>query len=69
MALTERQTAALIAVRDNPAATAKEVAEAITPGSDPRGAAQTLRHMPDFVKRYDTGIYYLTDQGRAELEK
>lgn len=70
--LSPRQLTALDAVyhatSDNPA-TAKMVAEAIEPGSDARGAAQTLRRMPEFVTRQEDGTYKLTRKGKNLVQK
>lgn len=51
-------------------ATAKTVAEAIEPGSDARGAAQTLRRLaPDYVVRQEDGSYKLTRKGANVVKK
>lgn len=63
-----RQITALTAV-GNGALTAREVAEAIEPGSDARGAAQTLRRLsPDFVEKGEDG-YKLTRKGKNVVRK
>lgn len=57
--LTPRQADALTYVRNNPGCTARDVAEAIEPGSDPRGAGQTLRSLATrgLVVRSDDATY------------
>lgn len=68
---SDRQLTALRAVRDGEdPVTAKTVAEAIEPGSDSRGAAQTLRRMVEHVVRdAETGAYKLTRKGINLLKK
>jgi hypothetical protein len=54
-----RQSTAYEFVKSHPGCTAREVAEAIEPGSDPRGAGQTLRALANagYVTRRDDATY------------
>ncbi len=68
MVLTDRQWTALLAISDRDgAATAREVAFDIEPGSDSRGAGQTLRRMPEYVERQKDGRWKLTRRGRDKV--
>lgn len=64
----DRQIAAILHVHDHPGCTAKDIAEAIEPGSDARGAAQTVRRI-DFVERSADGTYALTAEGKRAARK
>lgn len=69
--LSPRATTAIVSLLSGPK-TAKEVAEAIEPGSDSRGAAQTLRRLtvePAYVVRNEDGTYKLTKSGRARATR
>lgn len=63
-----RQVTVLNALSSGPK-TAKEVAEAIEPNSDSRGAAQTMRRMPELIERNDEGAYKLTRKGTNAIKR
>ena len=65
---TERQITVLRALSGGPQ-TAKAVAEAIESGSDSRGAAQTMRRMPELIERNADGEYKLTRKGQNAVKK
>lgn len=70
--LSDRASAALTFLASNGPSTAKEVAEAIQPGSDSRGAAQTLRRLtsdPAHVTRNEGGCYKLTRSGKNAAQR
>lgn len=71
MEFSPRQITALSYVVGNGGCTAKDVAEAIQPGSDSRGAAQTLRTLTreGFVTRSDEATYVATASGAREAAK
>lgn len=64
-----RQIAALKFLSENPGAAARDVAQAIEPGSDARGAAQTLRFLGDYIVRDTEGGYTLTRKGKNAAAK
>lgn len=66
--LSPRATTALLTVKNSGPCTAAVVAEAIQPGSDSRGAAQTLRRLiadTGYVEKNDKGCYKITAKGRS----
>ena len=68
MEFSPRQAAALRTVVTNPGCNAATVAEAIAPGSDTRGAGQTLRSLSSkglVVRDEESKAYYPTAEGRA----
>lgn len=68
MEVTDRMQAILFAVKEHQPCSAATIAEAFSPGSDPRGAAQTIRRMSQWVTRTPEG-YRLTDAGRAKVNR
>lgn len=62
--MTDRQIAVVRALNVHGPCPASTVAEQIKPGSDPRGAAQTMRRMQAYVVKTDKG-WQLTSPGRA----
>jgi hypothetical protein len=70
--LSPRAVTALMTVKNSGPCTASVVAEAIQPGSDSRGAAQTLRRLiadTGYVERNDKGCYKITSKGRAYVNR
>ncbi len=70
--LSPRATTALLTVKSEGPCTAKSVAEAIQPGSDSRGAAQTLRRLiadTGYVEKTDKGCYKITAKGRSAASR
>lgn len=70
--MTERKTAILLHLREHGPGTAREVAEAVWPGTDPRGAGQTLRRLRDdegYVRRDVEGVWKLTGAGRDKARR
>lgn len=70
--LSDRATTALLYVKNNGPCDAKAVAEAIQPGSDSRGAAQTLRRLiadTGYVERTDKSCYKITAKGRSAANR
>jgi Mn-dependent DtxR family transcriptional regulator len=71
MEFSPRQIVALTYVVQHGGCTAKDVAEAIEPGSDSRGAAQTLRTLSrdELVDRSEDATYTATAKGRHAASK
>lgn len=70
--LSPRQITALLTVKNSGPCTAAVVAEAIEPGSDSRGAAQTLRRLisdTGYVEKNDKGCYKITAKGRSAANR
>lgn len=67
--MSDRQNVALNYVNSNPGCAAKDVAEAIEPGSDARGAGQTLRALTRAALISKDGTSYrITQKGIDHIE-